>query len=177
MAACGLVNFGNLLTGRPSVEEAMKICPQLQEPTFSSTIETADLCLGWFWGPDYEFTNKKGIESVVVGYAGGAKDWPTYRSIQDHTEAIRIEYDTSVWSFTDILQEFVTQHSPYAKPYSRQYRSAILYHNADQKEQAEQFLANMEKTTGKKIYTDIEKATPFYRAEEYHQKYIQKARG
>lgn len=112
-----------------------------------------------------------------MGYAGGKTDWPTYRSIQDHTEAIRIEYDTSVWSFTDILTEFVAQHSPYGKPYSRQYRSAILYHNEDQKKQAEQFLANMEKVNGKKIYTDVEKATPFYRAEEYHLKYIEKARG
>ena len=111
---------------------------------------------------------------VTVGYAGGKTDWPTYKSIQDHTEALRIEYDPNVMSYRDILVNFFAQHSPTSPSYSRQYRSAIFYHNSDQRRVAEDLISTIE-SKGRKIYTDLEPATDFYQAEEYHLKYIEKA--
>lgn len=110
-----------------------------------------------------------------MGYAGGKTDWPTYKSIQDHTEALRIEFDPALLSYKDILMEFFSQHSPTSPSFSRQYRSAIYYHSNEQLEEAKEFIDWLESGTGRKIYTDLEPATDFYRAEEYHLKYIEKA--
>ena len=142
-------------------------------------METADLCLGWFWGPDYYFSNLDGVVEVLVGYSGGISEWPTYKSIKDHTEAVRIVFDRSKLTYEDILELFFEQQGgpPTYPGYSRQYRSALLVHNEDQKNRAEEVMKKLSKEkSGKKIFTDIEdgKLTEFYRAEEYHQKYIEK---
>ena len=116
---------------------------------------------------------------VTVGYAGGKTDWPTYKSIQDYTEALRIEFDTKVMSLEDVLNEYYTMSAggPTYPPYSRQYRSAILYHNEDQRLIAESKTNEMIRLRkGKKVYVDIEPATTFYKAEEYHQKYVEKSK-
>lgn len=110
-----------------------------------------------------------------MGYAGGKTDWPTYKSIQDHTEALRVEFDPALLSYKDILSEFFSQHSPTSPAYSRQYRSALFYHNEEQRKEAADFIDMIESRTGRKIYTDLEPATDFYQAEEYHLKYIEKA--
>lgn len=158
---------------------AGKICPRLPPPTFTAFSETADLCLGWFWTPDFEFSKLEGVISVTVGYAGGSAPWPTYKNIQDYTEAVRVEYDPQILSYEDILVEFFSQGGVPTTPcYSRQYRNAILVHNAEQRKIATTLVNQLAKQKGlKKIYTDIEDATPFYRAEEYHQKYVEKSRG
>jgi len=113
-----------------------------------------------------------------VGYAGGKAPWPTYKSIQDHTEAVRVEYDPQILSYQDILVEFFSQGGVPTSPcYSRQYRNAILTHSEEQKKIASAVVEQLRKQRGvQKIYTDIEDATPFYRAEEYHQKYVEKSR-
>jgi peptide methionine sulfoxide reductase MsrA len=77
-------------------------------------------------------------------------------------------------SYRDILLEFFSQHSPTSPAYSKQYRSAIFYHSPDQRRVAEELIGTIE-SKGRKIYTDVEPATDFYRAEEYHLKYIEKA--
>jgi len=121
-----------------------------------------------------------GIKEVTVGYAGGATEFPTYRSIQDHTEAVRVVFDPTVISYRDLLSAFVEMHSPFSPPYSRQYRSAILYHDDTQLETAKEVLAELDaygKSKRARVYTALEPATDFYRAEEYHQKYIAKSRG
>lgn len=119
----------------------------------------------------------RGVLGVTVGYAGGKTEWPTYRSIQDHTEACRIEFDPTIISYRDILISFFDMHSPFSAPYSRQYRSAILVHNDEQQKIADDLVATLQVGSKRKIYTSIEPHTDFYRAEEYHQKYIQKSRG
>jgi len=117
------------------------------------------------------------VISVTVGYAGGQKPWPTYKNIQDYTEAVRVEYDPQILSYQDILVEFFSQGGiPTSPCFSRQYRNAIFTHNAEQKKVATAIVEHLRKQKGsKKIYTDIEDATPFYRAEEYHQKYVEKS--
>jgi peptide-methionine (S)-S-oxide reductase len=114
-----------------------------------------------------------GVDSCVVGYAGGNKEWPTYRNIQDHTEAIRIIFDPSVVTYEEILRHFFRQHSSSSQSWSRQYRSAILTHNEEQTAVAQALIAHMSKKT--KVYTSVEAAQDFYRAEEYHQKYMEKS--
>ena len=119
----------------------------------------------------------EGVQEVVVGYAGGKTEWPTYRSIQDHTEAVRVVFDPNVITYEELLLSFFQMHSPFSPPYSRQYRSAILTHNEEQHAIATAMIADLAKLSKKKVYTLIEPATDFYRAEEYHQKYIQKQSG
>ena len=78
----------------------------------------------------------------MVGYAGGAKPNPTYHSIKDYTEAIRVEYNPNTIKYADVLQKFLEQlgGGPTSKGWSRQYRSAVLVHNPFQRETAENFL-------------------------------------
>lgn len=151
------------------------ICPKLTPPRFSETSAVADLCLGWFWGPDYTFSHIPGVTDVTVGYAGGIAPWPTYRNIQDYTEAVRIEYNPSIISYEQLLEEFMKElGGPPSYSRSRQYRSAVLYHTPQQQATAERFLtayARQRKLT--KMHIDLEPATNFYRAEEYHQKYYE----
>ena len=79
-----------------------------------------------------------GVVSVTVGYCGGKTEWPNYENIMDHTEAVRIVFDPSEISYYDILENMMTMHSPTSAPYSRQYRSAIFYHNDEQKQISEE---------------------------------------
>lgn len=117
-----------------------------------------------------------GVTEVIVGYTGGKTAFPTYRSIKDHTEGVRITFDPNVTSYTEILEVFFEQlgSSIYSPSYGCQYRSAILVHNEEQRAIASQLLA-LRKRPGQNIYVDIEPAGDFYRAEEYHQKYYAKS--
>ncbi len=76
----------------------------------------------------------KGVVRTRVGYAGGEAPDPTYRRIQDHTEAIQIEYDPSITSYEELLEIFWESHDPTSRPYSRQYMSIVLYHNQEQRQ-------------------------------------------
>ena len=154
-------------------------CPKLDPPPLTPYVETADLCMGWFWGPDYTFSNLDGVYEVTVGYAGGSGAYPTYRNIKDHTEAVRIIYDPNIITFDDLLDKFLEELGgpPITPSYSRQYRSAILVHTSTQREIAHQKVEAWSKKYGnRRLYVDIQDATDFYRAEEYHQKYMQKQR-
>jgi len=109
-----------------------------------------------------------------VGYSGGTKPNPTYRDIQDYTEALLIEFDPSVLSYEDLLIEWSRMHSPSTKT-KCQYRSAVWYLNEDQQELAEQVVEGMKAAMRGHCHSSVEKATRFYRAEEYHQEFLAKA--
>lgn len=112
-----------------------------------------------------------------MGYSGGKAPWPTYKSIGDHTEAIRVVYDSQKLSYEDILKYFIAGEGgpPPFPAFSRQYRWAIFTHNAEQKRIAEATMAAVRKVNGARpIFVDIEDAGDFYRAEEYHQKFYEK---
>lgn len=112
-----------------------------------------------------------GIKSTVVGYTGGEMADPTYRQMGDHTEALMVEYEGS---YEEIVEKFFAEHTPLAGA-PRQYRSAIFYHDDDQRQIAEA-IKKVLVDSGKKwcAHTAIEEAGPFYRGEEYHQHYLQK---
>ncbi len=111
--------------------------------------------------------------SVVVGYAGGKQDSPTYQNIKDYTESVRVYYDPSKISYKELLILFFDRHdgAHLSPSYSCQYRSAIFVHNTIQMQSAKDVLGEIALETGQKVFTDIEIATNFYEAEEYHQKY------
>lgn len=111
-----------------------------------------------------------------VGYAGGQKQNPTYYSIGDHTETLQIDYDPQQISYTDLLDRFWKTHNPCSRPGSRQYMSAVFYHNDEQKQLA---LATRDREAAKRsapITTAILPATAFFIAEDYHQKYLLRQR-
>lgn len=106
-----------------------------------------------------------------VGYAGGEKENPTYRSLGSHSETIQIDYDPSKISYRDLLSVFWDSHNPVFRPVSQQYASIIFYHNEEQKALAEETKSELEARRGHTIYTLIVPFSRFYLAEDYHQKY------
>lgn len=117
----------------------------------------------------------EGVERVVVGYTGGEQLNPTYQNIKDSTEAVLIEFDPSKVSYEQLLIEWSKQHYPFNKPYKTQYKSAIWVKNEEERTIAMNLLEKMkEEKDGKEVYVDVEDAKPFYRAEEYHQDFLNK---
>jgi peptide-methionine (S)-S-oxide reductase len=113
-----------------------------------------------------------------VGYSGGMKPYPTYRNIKDHTEAVRVVFDPRIVSYADILEHFAGEGGlAKTASYSLQYRCAILVHSHEQHRQATDFVNTMQKIRKCQYFTDVEPAGDFYKAEEYHQKYIAKQGG
>jgi peptide-methionine (S)-S-oxide reductase len=111
-----------------------------------------------------------------VGYSGGEKEWPTYKKILDHTETIRVEYNPSKISYEALLEMFLKMQDggPRYKSYSRQYRSVLLPHTSAQRATAETFMNRAQVEQNRQLFVDIEDGGDFYRAEEYHQKFIDK---
>ena len=106
-----------------------------------------------------------------VGYCGGLQARPTYQRLGDHTETIEIDFDPNRISYTQLLEVFWHSHNPSRRPWSRQYMSAIFFHDAAQKALAEQSKSASELDLNKTIHTLIVPLTQFHRAELYHQKY------
>jgi peptide-methionine (S)-S-oxide reductase len=110
-----------------------------------------------------------GVIRTRVGYAGGTTENPTYYSIGDHSETVQIDYDPSVISYAELLEVFWSAHNPRTPAFSRQYRSAIFFHNAGERRLAEESKKRLQKEG--RVFTDIEPFSRFYLAEDYHQKY------
>ncbi len=106
-----------------------------------------------------------------MGYAGGSKPNPTYRSLGTHSEAIQIEYDPDRITYRELLEVFWNGHSPIRPSSSRQYASLIFFHNDEQEALATETKSQQEAERGRELYTDIVPYTEFWQAEDYHQKY------
>ena len=113
----------------------------------------------------------KGVVRTRVGYSGGTKKHPTYRSLGDHTETVAVDYDPAQISYGELLEVFWASHNPAASAWSRQYMNVLFYHNDEQKRLAEESKANVAAKTGSPLQTAILPATEFTLAEDYHQKY------
>jgi peptide-methionine (S)-S-oxide reductase len=147
--------------------------------------EKATFGAGCFWGVEETFRNLKGVLSTVVGYAGGTKENPTYEDVctdkTGHAEAVEVEFDPSQITYDDLLDVFWSNHNPttlnrQGPDVGTQYRSAIFYHSPEQKLAAETSRKNID-SSGRfrqPVVTQIEAAPKFWRAEEYHQRYLQK---
>ena len=143
------------------------------------------LRLGCFWKPEENFKGKAGIIDTEVGYAGGTNPNVTYEEVcsgnTGHAEVIRITYDDKLISFEKILDLFFKMHDPTQKDMQypdvgTQYRSEIFYETDEQKKEAEEVLNEKNKEFNGKIQTNISKVKNYCKAEEYHQRYIEKNR-
>jgi len=115
----------------------------------------------------------KGVARCVVGYSGGKQLSPTYRNILDFTEALLIEYDPSEVAYEDLVVSWTQMHHPSYRS-KTQYRSAIWYMNEEQKEVAQKLIKGWEDSSREALHTNFEPALVFYKAEEYHQNFMQK---
>jgi len=109
-----------------------------------------------------------------VGYAGGNTNSPTYRSIGDHTETVQVDFDPKKITYRQLLDIFWNSHSYTRKRGTAQYKNAIFYHNAEQRQRALASKDAIEQSTGKTVRTDIVPLKAFTLAEDYHQKYLLK---
>lgn len=151
-------------------DDTMRSMPG-QDATVPTAFETATFALGCFWGPDGQFGILPGVIRTRVGYAGGTLENPTYRNLGDHMETIQIDFDPNTISYEALLRAFLAGHDPFARPYSDQYRSSILYHDEAQERAARRALEALEAERGRQVRTEIVPFTGFTRAEDYHQKF------
>ena len=141
------------------------------------------LGLGCFWKPEENFKDKPGIVETEVGYAGGTNPNVTYEEVctgnTGHAEVVRLTFDEKIISFNKILHLFFKMHDPTQKnmqfpDIGTQYRSEIFYENDEQKKIAFEVLNEMNKNLNGKIQTNISELKNYCKAEEYHQKYLEK---
>ncbi|HNV30650.1 MAG TPA: peptide-methionine (S)-S-oxide reductase MsrA [Cyclobacteriaceae bacterium] len=145
-------------------------------------IEVATLGSGCFWCTEAFFLRVKGIESVVSGYSGGKVKNPTYREVcsglTGHAEVIQVKFDPALISYSEVLEIFWNTHDPttlnkQGADEGTQYRSVVFYHSDSQKQTAEDYKKQLDKSGVYKnpIVTEISPFTVFYPAEDYHQNY------
>lgn len=147
--------------------------------------EIATLAGGCFWGMEDLIRKVPGVINTTVGYTGGKIENPIYNLVKqgttDHAEAIEIEFDSMLITYTDVLKFFFKIHDPttvnrQGNDKGTQYRSAIFYHSPEQLEIAKeviQFVNDSKKWPGP-IVTELISAQKFYPAEDYHQDYLEK---
>ena len=149
------------------------------------TLKKATFAAGCFWGVEARFMKVKGVAQTEVGYMGGHTESPTYRDVctdrTGHAEVVQLTYDDSVVSYDGLLDVFWSSHDPTQRnrqgpDVGTQYRTAIFYHDEEQRSVAERSKATLDASGRFKrpIATMVERAGPFWKAEEYHQKYLQK---
>ena len=149
------------------------------------TLEKAMFGAGCFWGVEATFRNIKGVTSAAVGYAGGKTKNPTYEEVcrddTGHAEVVEVEFDPGKVSYNQLLDVFWSNHDSttlnrQGPDVGTQYRSAIFYYSAEQQAAAEESKAALDQSGrfSRPIVTLIEPAPAFYRAEDYHQRYLEK---
>lgn len=146
-------------------------------------LETATFASGCFWCTEAFFQRLKGVESVQSGYIGGTTKNPTYEQVcsgkTGHAEAIQIKFDPATIAYEELLEVFWRTHDPttlnrQGADSGTQYRSGVFYHDEEQKKLAEHYKQKLDdaKAFDAPIVTEITKASEFYPAEDYHQKYF-----
>ncbi len=138
---------------------------------------------GCFWGVEAAFRQVEGVTATRVGYSGGQTDNPSYEDVcshkTGHAEVVEVTYDPEQVSYDDLLQVFWRKHDPtqlnrQGWDIGDQYRSAIFFHDEEQREAAQRSKAQEQDSLIAPIVTQIEPAQTFYEAEDYHQQYLEK---
>ncbi|WP_129115691.1 peptide-methionine (S)-S-oxide reductase MsrA [Halegenticoccus tardaugens] len=149
------------------------------------TAAQATLAGGCFWCIEAPFERLGGVESVVSGYAGGSTENPTYEEVcsgeTGHAEVVQVTYDPDEIGYRELLEVFFTIHDPttlnrQGPDVGTQYRSAVFYHDDEQRETAEALIEELEAAGAydDPIVTEVEPLEAFYEAEEYHQNFYEK---
>jgi peptide-methionine (S)-S-oxide reductase len=145
--------------------------------------ERATFAAGCFWGVEAAFRQIHGVLQTAAGYTGGHVADPSYERVcrhrTGHAEAVEVWFDPAQVSYAELLQTFWRIHNPTTRnrqgfDFGSQYRSAILYHDAAQMEAAIASRDAEQRSLRRQIVTQITPASAFYRAEEYHQRYLEK---
>lgn len=147
--------------------------------------EVATFAAGCFWGVEAKFRMIPGVEDALVGYSGGKTENPTYKEVctdrTGHAEVVQVTFDPAKVSYETLVEAFWHMHDPtqvnrQGPDFGTQYRTAIFFHTPEQKAIAEKSKAalNASRKFSKPIATEITAAGPFWKAEEYHQKYLEK---
>ncbi len=148
-------------------------------------MEKATFGAGCFWGVEAQFARIPGVIETAVGYAGGRTERPTYKDVctdqTGHAEVVELTFDPARVTYRQLLEVFFSLHDPtqlnrQGPDWGTQYRSVILFHSPEQEKEAHTFIDELteEKRYTKKIVTQVVPAETFWRAEEYHQKYLEK---
>src|SRR6185295_17604411 len=146
-------------------------------------MEKATFGAGCFWGVEATYRNTKGVLSTAVGYSGGHLPNATYKDVcsgrTGHAEVVEVDFDPAQVSYDDLLKVFWENHDPttmnrQGPDVGAQYRSAIFFHSPEQEAKAKASKATAQSLFKNKIVTEITPASEFYRAEEYHQQYLEK---
>ena len=165
--------------------EAKKESAGEEKAGVQAGLAQASFGAGCFWGVESTFREVPGVRETAVGYQGGTLKDPTYEDVcggdTGHAEVVHVEFDPSKVSYEQLLEVFWTNHDPttpnrQGPDHGTQYRSVVFYYTPQQKIEAEAFKAKLEKAGKFKrpIVTQIVAAPDFYRAEEYHQRYLEK---
>ncbi len=146
-------------------------------------MEKATFAAGCFWGVEASFRALPGVVDAQVGYTGGTLPNPTYHDVctdrTGHAEALEITFDPAKISYEKLLDHFWQMHDPttpnrQGPDFGTQYRSAIFFHTPEQEKAARASREQWQKRLRQPIVTEIVPASTFYRAEEYHQRYLEK---
>jgi len=140
---------------------------------------------GCFWGVEHAFRQLEGVTDAVAGFAGGTTENPTYEAVcghrTGHAEVVQVDYDPARISYDALLDAFWSMHDPtqlnrQGPDIGDQYRSVIFFHTPEQQAAAEASKAKLEASGihSRPIVTAVEPAPTFWRAEEYHQRYLEK---
>jgi len=177
-----------VLTNHPPTMKDLPSPAPAPLPNQPSAHETAILAGGCFWGMEEILRKIPGVLATTVGYSGGTTAHPTYEQVctgtTGHAESIQVVFDPTRLTYEGLLDYFFRMHDPTTlnrqhNDVGTQYRSAIFYHGAAQKQTAERVKARWDKSGkfDRPITTEITAAKAFYSAEEYHQKYLVKHPG
>jgi peptide methionine sulfoxide reductase msrA/msrB len=156
-----------------------------ENPTSGAALREACFAAGCFWGVEETFRKLPGVSETAVGFMGGTVPNVSYKEVcggdTRHAEVVWLKFDPSKISYEQLLEVFWSNHNPTTKnrqgpDVGDQYRSAVFVYDEEQRVAAENMKAKLEaaKKFPRPIVTEIVSAAPFYRAEEYHQKYLQK---
>ena len=154
----------------------------------STLLEKATFGAGCFWGVEYNFRRVPGVIEAFSGYSGGKSANPTYRQVCNgdtfHAEVVEVTFDASKVSYLKLVEFFFKMHDPtqlnrQGPDFGTQYRSVIFVHSDEQRKVAQDVIKKLtaEKKYAQPIVTVVEDAKPFWKAEEYHQKYFEKNGG
>jgi len=148
-------------------------------------METATFGAGCFWGVEMRFRELPGVGDVAVGYEGGKLDNPSYRDVcsdkTGHAEVVQVTFDPAKVSYPQLLDLFFALHDPTQRnrqgpDWGTQYRSVVFFHSPEQQTAAQETIARLtqDHVFSKPIVTEVAPAQTFWRAEEYHQRYLEK---
>ena len=146
-------------------------------------MEIAILALGCFWGPEIKFSKIPGITNTEVGYCGGNSSITSYKEVcsgkTNHAEVVKLTFDPKQITYEEILNNFFNLHNPttlnsQGPDFGTQYRSEIFYNDDNQKKIANKVLEEFNKKLSGKVVTKISAIKNYCKAEEYHQKYLEK---